>query len=145
MDDKMNNSLKTDEIFRKHVMMFMCVEQITYKIKNGRQASWIQCIVQKLWETAKKYDDIKREYLQFLLPFLRTRKRIRNIPVDFSFVRKHDIHYNNQYQERKQVRVLKKKIWYIAVFETTKQKTNRQNFSFNLHIFYKNLYSFNLF
>ena len=106
--------------------MFMCVEQITYKIKNGRQASWIQCIVQKLWETAKKYD-IKREYLQFLLPFLRTRKRIRNIPFDPSFVRKHDIHYNNQCLERKQVRVLKKKIWYIAVFETTKQNPNRQN------------------
>ena len=35
MDDKMNNSLKTDEIFGK----FMCVEKITYKIKNGRQAS----------------------------------------------------------------------------------------------------------
>lgn len=85
----------------------------------------------------KKYDDIKREYLQFLLPFLRTRKRIRNIPFDPSFVRKHDIHYNNQYQERKQVRVLKKKIRYIAVFETTKQNPNRQNFLFTYIFFTK--------
>ena len=125
----MNNSLKLMIYLKTCIDMYVCWKNYVWNKK--RKASFLNSMhCSEIVRNCQKYDDIKREYLQFLLPFLRTWKRIRNIPFDASFVRKHDIHYNNQCLERKQVRVLKKKIWYIAVFETTKQKTNRQNFLF---------------
>ena len=59
----MNNSLKTDEIFGK----FMRVE----KLKTEGKLPELNALFRNC-EKLQKVDDIKREYLQFLLPFLRT-------------------------------------------------------------------------